>query len=352
MGPARVGWSVLGVGALQGPGDLVGKLDHQPSAGDEFGRGRASVLRLEQAGCIPQRVLADLGRAVQLHRRGHCRPGPAMRSCSSVRGCAAARITPRVRRRGLRRRSGRGGRGARRRGPCRSQASPGHRGSPYSVRSNTDAERRSRPRSSRRCTSRAATAPPASWRKCFTNIEHLEFDSFRTPPGSVASSRRAQVGAASPLVVWAESLAQGFSFGEGEAYADMVPLAAFIVVAVTLTGCSSHDKQPTGSGIDTSRARPPRQHPPYTSREATPEPSSTSPRSGTSPAEETRPLGRLRRPRRAGPRQGRHHRRRQREHPAEHPDRRHLDYFGHLGGGGALDTKFTGTPALAAWSWR
>lgn len=118
-------------------------------------------------------------------------------------------------------------------------------------------------------TSRAATAKPASRGKCFTNIEHLEFDSFRTPPGSVASSRRAQAGAASPevsgrvglqsyrrlfgscesnvelamiLAVWAESLAQGCSFGGGEAYADMVPLTAF-----GLVGCESRDEPVAGS---------------------------------------------------------------------------------------------------------
>ncbi|MCX4419163.1 hypothetical protein [Streptomyces mirabilis] len=64
-GLVRVGWPVLGVGA-QARSDLVGELDHQPLAGDEVGRGRAGVLGLEQAGGVPQQVLADLGRTAQI----------------------------------------------------------------------------------------------------------------------------------------------------------------------------------------------------------------------------------------------------------------------------------------------
>lgn len=56
----------LGADALQGLGDLVGELNHQPFAIDELGRDHAGVLVLEQAGGVPQQVLADLGRMAQL----------------------------------------------------------------------------------------------------------------------------------------------------------------------------------------------------------------------------------------------------------------------------------------------
>ncbi|MFB7323849.1 hypothetical protein [Streptomyces sp. NPDC056190] len=65
-GLVPVGCAVLGAGALDDLGDLVGELEHKPFAGDEFVRGRAEVLGLEQAGDFPQQVLADLGRAAQL----------------------------------------------------------------------------------------------------------------------------------------------------------------------------------------------------------------------------------------------------------------------------------------------
>lgn len=51
---------------LEDLGDLVGELEHQPFAGDEFAGGRAGVLGLEQVGGAPQQVLADLGRPAQL----------------------------------------------------------------------------------------------------------------------------------------------------------------------------------------------------------------------------------------------------------------------------------------------
>jgi hypothetical protein len=45
---------------------LVGELDHQPFPVDEARRGRADVVAVEEAGGIPQQVVADLSRAAHL----------------------------------------------------------------------------------------------------------------------------------------------------------------------------------------------------------------------------------------------------------------------------------------------
>ncbi|MGQ4434317.1 hypothetical protein [Streptomyces sp. SAS_260] len=44
----------------------MGELEHQLLAGDEVGRDCAGVLGLEQAGGVPQQLLAYLGRAAHL----------------------------------------------------------------------------------------------------------------------------------------------------------------------------------------------------------------------------------------------------------------------------------------------
>ncbi|MFF7889666.1 hypothetical protein ACH40F_54350 [Streptomyces sp. NPDC020794] len=126
--------------------------------------------------------------------------------------------------------------------------------------------------------------------------------------------------------------------------------AAFIMVAVTLTGCSSHDKQPTGSGSGTSRLNQPTTTPAaapsvhlawshtgtffdepqvwYVARVKNPGHSDASvaldaralDKTGTIVGSSENTLPNI-------------------------PAGATFDYFGYLGGGGALDTKFTGTPA-------
>ncbi|MCX5602898.1 hypothetical protein OOK29_32655 [Streptomyces phaeochromogenes] len=53
-GLVRFAGAGLGAGALQGLGNLVGELDHQPLTVDQLSRRRAGVLALEEACGVPQ----------------------------------------------------------------------------------------------------------------------------------------------------------------------------------------------------------------------------------------------------------------------------------------------------------
>ncbi|MFF4733499.1 hypothetical protein ACFY3M_51640 [Streptomyces mirabilis] len=126
--------------------------------------------------------------------------------------------------------------------------------------------------------------------------------------------------------------------------------AAAIMAAVTLTGCSSTDKQPTGSGTDTSRLNQP-----GTAPEAVPAVHLAWSHTGTFFDEpQVWYVARVKNPgrsevsvaldARALDKTGTIVGSSQAVLP-NIPAGATFDYFGYLGGGGAFDTKFTGIPA-------